>query len=380
MRIAFNESERSTLGVEMELMVVDRVSGELVSAGSQLLTEMGRGHPDGEHPKAKHELLECTVEVITGICETVRDARADLAGTIAELATVADRHDLSLLSAGTHPLSSWHDQTVTPAPRYAALLHDMQWPAQRLQIFGMHVHVGIRSGEKAIAIANALTRYLPIFLALSASSPYWEAHDTGLASARSKVFESLPTAGLPPHLEDWEDFERFMHTLVHAEAISTIREVWWDIRPHPDFGTVELRICDATPTLQETTALAALAQCLVTWFDRRLDAGEELTFPRDWVMRQNKWLAARYGIDADLIVDETGARSSTRELVTTVLTELEPVAVDLDCATELAGIPRILQTGPSYMRQRAVVERGGGLADVVHHLVAEFATDAPEAP
>jgi glutamate---cysteine ligase / carboxylate-amine ligase len=378
MRIAFNQSERSTLGVEMELMIADRATGELASAGSQLLAEMGRGHPGGEHPKAKHELLECTVEVITGICDTVAEARTDLAATIAELAAVADRSDLVLLSAGTHPLSSWHDQTISPAPRYAALVRDMQWPAQRLQIFGMHVHVGIRSGEKAIAIANALTRYLPIFLALSASSPYWEAHDTGLASARSKVFEALPTAGLPPQLDDWADFERFMHTLVHAEAISTIREVWWDIRPHPDFGTVELRICDAVPTLQETTALAALAQCLVTWFDGRLDAGEELTFPRDWVMRQNKWLAARYGIDADLIVDENGTRTSTRELVATLVRELEPVAVELDCVAELAGIARILETGPSYRRQRAVVERGGSLVDVVEHLVAEFATDTPE--
>ncbi len=379
-RIPFHSSARSTLGIEMELMVVDRSTGELASAGSQLLAEMGRGHPGGAHPKAKHELLECTVEVITGICDTVEEARADLAGTIDELTAVAGRHGLALLSAGTHPLSSWHDQTVSPSPRYAALLDDMQWPAQRLQIFGMHVHVGIRSGAKAIAIANALTLYLPIFLALSASSPYWEAHDTGLASARSKVFEGLPTAGLPPHLDDWDDFERFMHTLVHAEAIKSIREVWWDIRPHPDFGTVELRICDAAPTLRETTALAALAQCLVTWFDQRLDSGDDLPVPRDWVMRQNKWLAARYGIDADLIVDEAGTRAPTRELVAAVVAELEPVAVELDCATELSGVASILETGPSYLRQRGVVARGGGLADVVHHLVAEFESDQPERP
>lgn len=380
MRIAFNASARSTIGVEMELMIVDRATGALVSAASELLAELGRGHPGGEHPKAKHELLECTVEVVTGICDTAGEARADLAATISELRTAADRRKLALVSAGTHPVSSWHDQVVTPSPRYAALVNEMQWAAERLQIFGMHVHVGVRSGEKAIAIANALTLYLPIFLALSASSPYWEAHDTGLASARSKVFEALPTAGLPPHLDDWADFERFMHTLVHAEAIKTIREVWWDIRPHPDFGTVELRICDAMPTLRETIALASLAQCLVAQFDRQLDAGDELPVPRDWVMRQNKWLAARYGIDADLIVDEAGARVPTRELVAAVVTELGPVARDLDCTAELADIPLILETGPSYVRQRGVVARGGALVDVVHHLVAELETDQPDVP
>jgi carboxylate-amine ligase len=378
MRIPFNSSPRSTLGVEMELTLVDRPTGALVSAASELLADLGRGHPGDEHPKAKHELLECTVEVITGICETAGEARSDLAATIAQLHAAADARGLALMSAGTHPFSSWHDQVVSPSARYASLIDEMQWTAQRLQIFGLHVHVGTRSGEKAIAIANALTLYLPVFLALSSSSPYWEAHDTGLASARSKVFEALPTAGLPPHLDDWADFERFMHTLVHAEAIKSIREVWWDVRPHPDFGTVELRICDAIPTLRETVALAALAQCLVAHFDRRLDAGDALPVPRDWVMRQNKWLAARYGIDADLIVDEAGTRAPARELVAATLAELAPVAADLDCADELAGVLSILETRPSYARQRGVIARGGTLADVVHHLVAEFETDEPE--
>jgi carboxylate-amine ligase len=377
MRIPFNASPTSTVGVEMELTVVDRSTRELVSAASDLLADLGRGRPGGEHPKAKHELFECTVEVITGICTTIGEARADLAATIDELAAVAAARDLALVSVGSHPFSRWLDQVISPPPRYSELVDEMQWTAQRLQIFGIHVHVGVRSGAKAIAIANALTLYLPLFLALSASSPYWEAHDTGLASARSKVFEALPTAGLPPHLDDWADFERFMHTLVHAEAIKSIREVWWDIRPHPDFGTVELRICDAVPTLRETAALAALAQCLVEWFDRRLDAGDELPVPRDWVMRQNKWLAARHGIDADLIVDEAGTRAPTRALVAALVADLAPVAADLGCGAELADVVGILETGPSYERQRAIVQAGGTLHDVVGELVAEFANDEP---
>jgi hypothetical protein len=169
----------------------------------------------------------------------------------------------------------------------------MQWPARRLQIFGIHYHVGVRSAEKSIAIANALQFYLAHLLALSASSPYWEGHDTGLASCRVQVFEGLPTAGLPPVIENWADFEQFMHTLVAAEAIKTIREVWWDVRPHPNFGTVELRICDAMPTLREVAAVGALVQCLVHRLDTRLDAGELLYIPREWTIRQNKWLRRR---------------------------------------------------------------------------------------
>ena len=169
---------------------------------------------------------------------------------------------------------------MSPKERYAALIEETQWTGRRLQIFGVHFHVGVRSAAKVIAIANALNAYIPHFLALSASSPFWEAHDTGMASCRSKVFENLPTAGLPYQLSGWAEFEEFMGTLVAAEAITSIREVWWDIRPHPDFGTVELRICDGIPTMRELTGLAAMAQCLVESMDNRLDAGETLPCPR----------------------------------------------------------------------------------------------------
>ncbi len=376
MRIQFNHSERATLGVEMELTIVDRSTGALVSAASEILDEIGRPHPGGMHPKAKHELFECTVEIITGICDTVAEARADLATTLAEVWAAARERGLALVCAGSHPFSSWHEQIVSPPSRYGELVDEMRWTAQRLQIFGIHFHVGVRSGEKAIAIANALTLYLPHFLALSASSPYWEGRDTGLASCRVKVFEALPTAGLPPHLDDWADFERFMHTLVTAEAIKTIREVWWDIRPHPVFGTVELRICDGVPTLHEIAALAALAQSLVTWFDERLDAGDPLPVPRDWVMRQNKWLAARHGVDAALIFDEQGNRRPVRQWVTELVDDLAPVAARLGCGPELGTVRGILECGPSYLRQRRVVVGGGTLVDVVGALVRELETDA----
>jgi len=377
MKIEFHASQRSSLGVEWELEIVDRRTRELAGAASEVLADMGRGHAAGGHPKAKHELLESTIEIITGVCGTVAEAREDLAATVAEI----DRHlaprGLAAMCSGTHPFSDWAEQRISPNPRYARLVEEMQWLARRLQIFGVHVHVGVRSGEKAIAIANAMTAYIPHFLALSASSPYWKGSDTGLASSRSKVFEALPTAGLPYQLSGWAEFEQLMTTLVSSRAITSIREVWWDIRPHPDFGTVELRICDGLPRLAEICAVAALTQSLVEWMDGRVDAGHPLPVPKGWVVRENKWKAARYGLDADIIVDDDGNLRPVRDCIVELVGELEPVAKHLDCAAELAGVLDMVEEGPSARRQREIVAQGGTLVDVVDALVVELRTDRP---
>lgn len=379
MQIDFNSSPGPSVGVEVELELVDRETGELASAASDILAELGMGHPDGEHPKAKHELFECTIEIITGVCQTAGEARADLAETLAEVTAAADRRGLDVMCSGTHPFSSWTDQQVSPNPRYARLIEEMQWMARRLQIFGVHVHVGIRSPEKAVAIANAMAGYIPHLLALSASSPYWEGNDTGLASSRSKVFEGLPTAGLPAPIDNWADFEQFMETLVSSAAISTVREVWWDIRPHPDFGTVELRMCDGLPTLREAAGIAALAQCLVSHLDTLDDRGFTLPRHRDWVLRQNKWRAGRHGLDTDLIVDDTGRLEPARDAIRTLVQEMAPVAERLGCGDELAIIDEITEVGPSYLRQRRVapeeITSPADLRPVVDQLVREMATD-----
>ncbi|MCU1353360.1 MAG: glutamate--cysteine ligase [Acidimicrobiales bacterium] len=379
MHIDFNSSPGPSLGIEVELEVVDRASGGLVSVATEVLAELGAGSPGGEHPKAKHELFECTIEVITGVCGSVAEARADLDATIKEVRAAVEPRGLALLCSGTHPFSSWVDQQVSPNPRYARLIEEMQWMAKRLQIFGVHVHVGVRSPEKVVAIANALAGYIPHFLALSASSPYWEGRDTGLASSRSKVFEGLPTAGLPAPLDSWADFEQFMETLVSSAAISTVREVWWDIRPHPDFGTVELRMCDGIPSLSEICAVAALAQSLVARLDGLDDRGFTLPRHREWVLRQNKWRAGRHGLDTDVIVDEQGHLEPLRTSITDLLEDLAPTAHKLGCDDELASVNRILEVGPSYERQRrvapATIAEPGDLKPVVDLLVAELETD-----
>ena len=379
MTIEFTHNPRPTVGIEMELHVVDRETGELVAAATQLLEELGASHPGGEHPKAKHELFQSTVEIITGVCDTPAQAGDDLRETLAELRSAAARRDLTLMSSGTHPFGLAREQLVSPDPRYRELIESMQWPARRLLICGLHVHVGVRDGARAIEIINELRRYLPLFLALSSSSPYFEGDDSGLASTRSKVFESLPTAGLPPQLADWSDFEEFMSTLLDSQCINSIREVWWDLRPHPDFGTIEFRMCDAAPSVRESVALAALAQTLVAWCDELADAGALPVPAREWTVRENRWLAARFGIDAELIVEhpETGhpERRPIRELVRDLITQLTPTAARLGTTEQLQDVATILEVGTGASRQRAVVEAGGTLLDVVHHLVESLAAD-----
>ncbi|NND76466.1 MAG: glutamate--cysteine ligase [Ilumatobacter sp.] len=377
MTIDFAFNGRPTIGVELELHLVDAVTGELVSAANELLAELGAPHPDGEHPKAKHELFQSTVEIITGVCESPAEAHADLRATLAELQQAAASRGLAVISAGTHPFGLARDQDVSPHPRYHELVEAMQWPARRLLICGQHVHVGVRDGERAITIINEMMRHLPLFLALSASSPFFEGEDSGLASARSKVFEALPTAGLPPQITGWTDFEAFMSTLIDSECISSIREVWWDIRPHPDFGTIEFRMCDAPHTVREATALAGLAQTLVAWADDLADRGELPPAPNEWTVRENRWLAARHGIDARLIVERDGPprRQAIRELLPELLEQLAPTAATIGTEAELAGLLDILEHGTGSIRQRRLVEGGASLLDVVHHLAAELLDD-----
>ncbi|HEX3824141.1 MAG TPA: glutamate--cysteine ligase [Mycobacteriales bacterium] len=377
MDIPFTSSPRSSLGVEWELELIDLGSRQLASAATSILDELA-GSPGGEHPKAKHELLESCIEVITGVCTTVDEAVEDLRATVTEVAAAAASRGLGVMCSGTHPTTDWADQQISPNPRYAKLVEDMQWLARRLQIFGVHVHVGVRSPEKAIPIVNALTAYIPHFLALSASSPYWVGTDTGLASARSKVFEGLPTAGIPYQLSGWNDFEHYMATLISAQTINSVREVWWDVRPHPTFGTVELRICDGLPTLYEISWAAALSQCLVEMFNGQLDRGYTLPVPKGWTIRENKWRAARYGLEAELIVDDEGRTEPLRDLIAELVDDLKPIAERLGCSRELLRAKQIVEVGPSYLRQRRIAEAAGGdLHAVVDSLLVEMRNNAP---
>jgi YbdK family carboxylate-amine ligase len=372
-QIPFVSSQVSSLGIEWELELVDLQTRQLRTGATDILTEMS---PDGvEHPKAKHELLESCIEVITGVCQTVKEALDDLAATVDDVREQAAKRGLGLMCSGSHPITDPTTQSISPKLRYQQLVDQMQWLARDLQIFGVHVHVGVRSPDKVIPIVNALTAYIPHFLALSASSPYWVGHDTGLASARSKVFERLPTAGLPFQLSGWPQFEEYMETLISTKTIGSIKEVWWDIRPHPTYGTVELRICDGLPTLGEIGMVAAMSHCLVDTFDREIDKGYTLPIPKGWVVRENKWRAARYGLDAEVISGESDSTMPIRESLRELVQGLQPAAERLGCVEQLALVNEVADNGASYQRQRAVAAASGGdLTAVVDSLLREFAT------
>jgi carboxylate-amine ligase len=375
MAIDWKPSAGPTVGVEWEVQLIDARTRQLRQDAGVVLANLQGLLESGEHPKLKHELMQSTVEVTTGICGTVTEAMADLAETMKELQRTAEPHGIVLAAAGTHPMSDWRDAKMAPSQRYSELVDQLQWPVRRLQTMAAQVHVGLRDADRVMPIINALAVYLPHLLALTASSPFWSGHDTGLASSRSIVFDALPNTGPPPGIADWKSFEEYMDTQLRAGSIRTIKEVWWDIRPHPDYGTVEVRVADAVPTFREIGMLAGLAQCLVQLFDTQLDRGYQLPRRQSWVIRDNKWRATRYGLDAVVITDDTGATAPLRDEIYELLRDLEPVAWRLGCVDELTIASEVLECGASYERQRAAYASDGELTGVVDALVTEFAED-----
>ncbi|GII53179.1 putative glutamate--cysteine ligase 2 [Planotetraspora thailandica] len=374
MAIAFNPSHGPTLGVEWELQLVDRHSRELRQDAKEVLAAVPE-LSEGQRPKAMHELMQSQVEIVTDVCHTAGEAVQDLKKSIDRIREVVEPRGTALACTGTHAISDWRDAVYAPVQRYAELVEEMQWLAWRIQTFGVHVHVGITDRDKVIPIVNALAAYLPHFLALTSSSPYWGGQDTGLASSRAIVFGALPTAGPPHLLADWAEFEEYMNTLLRAGTIRSIKEVWWDIRPHPDFGTIEIRMFDGIPTPREVGMVVALSQSLVQQFDQQLDRGYKLPHPAAWVVRDNKWRATRYGLDASVVTDDHGSTAPMRDVLYELQRELHPVADRLGCAEELAVMTDVLEQGSSCERQRAILAGGGTLQDVVDATTIELAED-----
>jgi len=372
MGIDFTPSRRSTVGAEWEIALVDRRSGELTSVAERVLDGV---RPDGEseHPKIRQELLLNTVELVSGVCDTIGELGADLAGSLEELREITDPLGVELFCAGTHPFSTWYQQKVTSKERYAKLIDRTQWWGRQMLIYGVHVHVGLDHRDKVLPVLDALLNYAPHLQALSASSPYWGAEDTGYASNRALMFQQLPTAGLPFQFREWSELESYVDDMFVTGVIDHFSEIRWDIRPAPHFGTIEMRVCDGLPTLEEVTAIAALTQCLVDDFSARLDRGETLPTLPPWHVQENKWRAARYGMDSIIILDAAGRERLVTEDVVDVLDRLEPVARRLGCTRELRGIETIMKCGASYQRQRAVArEHNGSLKAVLHSLIAEM--------
>ncbi|MGX1791640.1 glutamate--cysteine ligase [Microbacterium sp. NPDC055312] len=372
MSIEFAPSARSTVGLEWEVMLADPRTGDLVGRAPELLTRLEKQSAPERHT-VTGELLTNTIEVTSGVGTTVADAVDDVAAAIAAVRRSTDPAGIELLSAGSHPFAQWFDQRVTDKNRYHKLIERTQWWGRNMMIWGIHVHVGVDEQAKVLPIMGALAGFLPHLQALSASSPYWAGERTGYASNRALVFQQLPTAGLPWSISTWQEFETFVDDMTRTGVMADPSEIRWDIRPAPKWGTIEVRACDGMSTLSELASVAALTQTLVEFFSRELDEGRELPTLQPWFHRENKWRAARYGLDAKVIVDRAGSQVPVREHITAVVEDLLPIAADLRCTEELKAVHTIVEQGASYSRQLAAADAANGdLRQVVQHLIREF--------
>jgi glutamate---cysteine ligase / carboxylate-amine ligase len=368
--IEFAGSARPTLGVEWEFALVDATTRDLSNSASEVFSRVQAAH--GEQPKLHQELLRNTVEVVSGVCDTTAEAMEDLTRTLRLVAPAAQETGVHLYSAGTHPFAQWSTALLTPGHRYEELIERTQWWGRQMLIWGVHVHVGVAHREQVLPIVSSLLNHFPHLQALSASSPMWSGTDTGYASNRAMMFQQLPTAGLPFQFQTWEQYEAFVDDHLRTGVIEYLNDIRWDVRPSPQLGTVEVRVCDGVSNLRELAALTALTHCLVVDLADRLSAGETLPTMPPWHVQENKWRAARYGLDAEIILDAAANERLVTDDLTDLLTRLEPLAKRLGCSEELRSVEEIPRTGASYQRQRAVARRTGDLIAVVDSVVREL--------
>ncbi|MBF6329148.1 glutamate--cysteine ligase [Nocardia transvalensis] len=372
-KVSWNSSPRPTLGVEWEIALVDKQTRNLSNTAAAVFDSVGDLRAYDGTPQVTKELLRNTVEIVTGVHNTVGEVVDDLHGTMAAVRRAADPLGVDLFCAGTHPFAQWSTQQLTRTAHYDELIERTQWWGRQMLIWGVHVHVGISHPEKVFPILNTLLLSYPHLLALSASSPMWAGIDTGYASNRSLMFQQLPTAGLPFQFENWAQFESFVHDQTKTGVFEQLGGMHWDIRPAPKWGTIEVRVCDGIPSWPELSALVALIHCLIVDLDRRVEAGETMPTIPPWHVQENKWRAARYGLDAIIITDADSNERLVTEDLTDLLTRLEPTAKRLGCENELSLVSDIPKRGASYQRQRRVAAASqGDLVAVVDALVKEL--------
>ncbi|MGE8941034.1 carboxylate-amine ligase [Leptospira interrogans] len=369
--IDFRSSGRLTLGVEVEFQLIDSASFNLASRAPEIMQRVA------DVPSITEEFYLSTVEINSAKCTDVHEVREDLGQTISRLSAVANDVGVRLSTTGCHPFARYADCIITPTPRYHDLIDRNRWLTRRMTVFGMHVHIGMGSGDECIRFNNFFLHFLPHLLALSASSPFWQGEDTGLASCRPTTYEALPTAGQPYMVESWREFEHLCQTLMACNAIQSLKDLWWDLRPSPKIGTLEIRICDGLATMSETLAVVAFVHGLAHWFRDHEGWLDQVPPPPRWLARENKWRAMRFGLDADLITDLDGAVVPLREDIAAWCDRISGNIAALGYEPYFETLQQILSRGNSSMRQREVAQRKGSLRDVVAHNVAEFEAGTP---
>jgi carboxylate-amine ligase len=363
-----------TLGVEEEYMILDARTLELTSKIEQVLSAVS---DQSFSKRVMPELTESTVEIATDVCRTIDDAHRDLADIRRTLWRQLEPLNLQFASAGTHPFSKSEDQRITSRDRYRELVDQLQYLARREIVFGMHIHVAVPDPDTAIHVMEGVLIELPVLLALSCNSPFWRGKATGIASTRTAVFAGFPRSGLPPRFRSYEDYAESVHFMEETGVIKDYTRLWWDVRPHPRLGTIEVRVCDAQFDLTYTLALAAYVQALVAEILADVEAGNPPTSYHRMLVAENKWLAARYGLDAELMDLCNGSREriTVRNLVRRRMAQLEPHARELGCWDALQGVERIIADGTGAARQLRVYNANQDLYELMGEL-AEYSSRA----
>ncbi len=365
--------DQFTLGIEEEFQIVDPHSRELRSHVSEFLEEgkMILGE------QIKPEMIQSMIEVGTGICKNIEEARADITRLRGIISGLAHKTDLVIIAASTHPISRWQDQKIFEDERYELLVQELQTVARSLLIFGLHVHVGVADPERRIHIMNAARYFLPHVLALSTSSPFWVGHNTGLKSYRSEVFKQFPRTDIPDHFDSYASFQRYVDLLINTGCIDNGKKIWWDVRPHPFFPTLEFRVCDIPTRVDDTIAIAALFQAIVARLSNLIDKNLGFRLYRRALVQENKWRAVRYGLDGKMVDFGKQKEVPVRDLIRELLEFIDPVVDHLGSRKEIEHIHTILDRGTSADDQLRVYHQTNDLNAVVDHLIEQTMENVP---
>jgi carboxylate-amine ligase len=364
-----------TIGIEEEYQTIDPITRDLRSHIDVEILEQGKTLLK---ESVKPEMHTSVIEVGTGICKDIRQARTEITQLRHDMIGLARRNNLRLGAAGTHPFADWRDQSIYPDARYEQIVEDMKMVARANLIFGLHVHVGVEDRETSIHLMNAARYFLPHILALSTNSPFWLGMDTGLKSYRCKVFDKFPRTNIPDYFQSYGEYSTFVNLLVKTNCIDNAKKIWWDIRPHPSFPTLEFRICDIPMRLDETIAIAALIQATVAKLYKLYAANQGFRLYRRALIMENKWRALRYGIDGKLVDFGKGEEVPLRELMYEYLHFIDDVVDELGTRHEINYIHKILENGTGADRQLKVFRETDDLKAVVDYIIAE--TEAGIAP
>jgi len=365
--------DQFTLGIEEEFQIVDPVTRELRSHVAEIL-DRGRMLL-GE--QIKPEMIQSQIEVGTGICKNIQEARADISRLRGIIASLAEQNGLRIVAASTHPISRWQEQEIFDDPRYELLVQELQTVARSLLIFGVHVHVGVADRERQIHIMNASRYFLPHVLALSTSSPFWMGHNTGLKSYRSEIFKQFPRTDLPDHFDSYPGFQRYVDLLIKTGCIDNGKKIWWDCRPHPHFPTLEFRICDIPTRVDDTVAIAALFQAIVAKLYKLIEKNLGFRLYRRMLIQENKWRAVRYGLEGKLIDFGKQKEVPVRDLILELLEFVDDVLDDLGSRKEIEHIHTILERGTSADDQLRVYNETNDLKAVVDRLIELTTENVP---